>query len=61
MRAEQYIKCYTELRLAQHTENEVNAVFEKLEREGKLLDWQYRQFVDAVEYLFHNIPDIRVS
>ncbi len=52
IRAEQYIKAYPDLRLAEHGPEEVASYLEQQGRTKGLEDWQFRQMVDAIQNLF---------
>jgi len=50
--AEDYIKSHSNIRLAQHSESTVTEYLEKLGRNTRLTDWQFKQAVDALKILF---------
>jgi hypothetical protein len=51
-RAEQYLKAYSDKKLAAHTAADVNGYLENLGRKGDVKEWQFRQAVDAIQNLF---------
>ena len=51
-RVEQYIEANQGRKLVQHQPADITNYFEKLGREGRLKDWQFRQCVDAIRILF---------
>lgn len=55
IRSEQYIKAFPEKRLTDHLSSDVVRYFEKLGRQSKMKDWQYRQVIDAIRNLFEMI------
>jgi hypothetical protein len=55
LRAERYIKAFSESRLAHHTANDVKAHFDQISREKKLKPWQFYQLVHAIQILFVDI------
>ena len=52
LRAEHYIKTFPDKKLARHTAQDITGYLEKMGRCGDLLDWQFRQAVDAIRNLF---------
>ena len=52
IRVEQYIKAFSEKRLADHRPEDVAIYFKEQGRQGKIKDWQFRQTVDAIQNLF---------
>jgi hypothetical protein len=53
LRAEQYIGGLPDRSLKTHTPSDVERYFHEAGREARLLDWQFRQIVDAVHALFN--------
>jgi len=51
-RIEQYIEANSGRKLAQHQPGDITDYLQKLGREGRLKDWQFRQCVDAIRTLF---------
>ncbi len=56
-RAEHYIKSFPDKKLAHHSAEDITGYLEKIGRTGQLLDWQYRQVVDAIRNLFLTITN----
>ena len=54
-RVEDYIKAHCNIRLAQHSESTVKKYLEKLGRNYRLTDWQFKQAVEALKILFVDI------
>ena len=52
MRAEHYINSFPDKKLARHTADDIITYLEKIGRSGGLMDWQFRQVVDAIRNLF---------
>lgn len=52
IRCEQYFKAFRKKRLTDHGPDEVGQFLEKVLRQNKLSDWQFRQVVDAMQNLF---------
>ncbi|MBS1269777.1 MAG: hypothetical protein MAG794_00728 [Gammaproteobacteria bacterium] len=52
IRAEQYIKSFSDLRLADHSRKEVTGYLENLGNNIDLSAWQFTQAVDAIQKLF---------
>lgn len=52
IRAEQYIKAFSNKRLADHKPGDVNNYLKEQGRSGRINDWQFRQMVDAIQNLF---------
>ncbi len=52
VRAEQYIRAFSDRRLAEHTPDDVNGYLTRLGRKDGMKDWQFRQAVDAIRILF---------
>ena len=51
-RAEHYIQANKGRKLASHSPDDVNRYLQKLGREQRMKDWQFRQAVDAIRTLF---------
>jgi integron integrase len=51
-RAEEYIKSYPDLGLNCHSHDTVEKYFQKLSRNSRLTDWQFKQAVGAIRILF---------
>jgi len=51
-RVEEFIKAHPTIQLAQHTVQTVQSYREKLGRNPRLEDWQFKQAVDALKILF---------
>ncbi len=52
IRAEQYIKAFSDKRLTEHGPEDVVRHFEQQGRLDRIADWQFRQIVDAIQSLF---------
>ncbi|MDH5767203.1 MAG: integron integrase, partial [Gammaproteobacteria bacterium] len=50
--AEDYIKSYPGIRLAQHSKQDVDKFFEEKGRNPRITDWQFKQVIVAVKLLF---------
>jgi integron integrase len=57
LRAEHYIKAFPDKKLAHHTAGDITGYLERMGRSGQLMDWQFRQLVDAIRNLFLNITN----
>ncbi len=51
-RAEQHIKAYPDKKLLEHKAVDVSDYLQKVGRSDNILDWQFRQVVDAIRNLF---------
>lgn len=51
LRAEEYIKATKDKRLAAHDATDVTRYLEKMGRKDRIMDWQFRQIVDAIQNL----------
>ena len=49
---ERYIKAHADLRLAQHTTQNINDYLDDLGRTARLSDWQFKQAIKALKILF---------
>jgi len=49
LRAEHYIQSFPDKKLATHTAEDITGYLEKMGRSGELVDWQFRQLVDAIK------------
>jgi len=61
LRAEHYIKTIPDKKLARHTAQDITFYLEIMGRAGHLMDWQFRQAVDAIRNLFLIITNRRES
>jgi len=52
---EVYIKTHSSLRLAQHTDKEMEEYLQDLGRNNRIDDWQFKQAVDALKILFVDV------
>ncbi|VAW98930.1 Integron integrase IntIPac [hydrothermal vent metagenome] len=52
MHAERYIKAHSDLRLAEHTQQQVESYLDSLSRDPKITDWQYKQTLKSLQILF---------
>lgn len=52
LRAEHYIKTFPDKKLARHTAEDISCYLEKMGHSARLLDWQFRQAVEAIRNLF---------
>lgn len=52
IRAEQYIKAFPDKKLVSHCAEDVKGYLESQSVNNKILDWQFRQIVDAMQNLF---------
>lgn len=51
LRAKDYLKTFSDKRLAQHTRDDVTGYLEQVGRLGRISDWQFVQIVDGVQNL----------
>lgn len=51
LRAEQFLKAFDNIPMSAHSAANVKTWFERIGREGRLEDWQFRQAVEALQYL----------
>jgi hypothetical protein len=58
-RAQQYIAAFPDKRLAEQSPGDVDSYLSEVGRSAGLEDWQFRQVVDAVRYLFRVVGSIR--
>ena len=56
--AEAYIKAYSNIRLAQHTEQNVKQYLAEKGRKNRLKDWQFEQMVVAIKVLFTEMTQV---
>ena len=54
-RVEDYVKNYPEIKLSNHSNQLVTSYLEKLSRNPRITDWQFKQAVDALKVLFVEI------